>query len=169
MRVALLVLVLLSGCGSSSHRRRSDPLPPPPPPVDSIEETPDVSGPSEPGSPAPRRSMTTPEGVLLSYPVWVDMHPTKKAEMLAEIRTVAPEPDTRIDSAYRGVPSGTTLVILDPGAYYAPYSPTGLAAGEWRAPTTLYVAWRGGEAGKLLPALNHELRHMLTSDPLAGH
>ena len=62
-----------------------------------------------------------------------------------------------------------TLFVLDPGPYYAPYSPTGLAHGEWRAPSTIYVAWRGTSSGAVLPALDHELNHLRTQDPNAGH
>lgn len=88
--------------------------------------------------------------------------------MLEEIATVAPEADPRLDPAIRGVPAGATVVVLDPGSYFAPYSPTLLASGEVRG-STLYVAWRGSSQGARLPALAHELRHYLTGDPLAGH
>ncbi|MCW8141299.1 MAG: hypothetical protein KIT58_20545, partial [Planctomycetota bacterium] len=126
-------------------------------------------GVQEPGQPAPRVQVVTAEGVTLHYPVWLESHPTRRAEMLEEIRTVVPEADPRIPADARGVPPGTTLIVMDPGAYYAPYSPTLLASGEWRGPSTIYVAWRGGSSGKLLPALAHELRHLLTQDPNAGH
>ena len=33
----------------------------------------------------------------------------------------------------------------------------------------IYVAWRGAQQGTVVPALAHELRHLLTGDPLAGH
>lgn len=124
---------------------------------------------NQPGDPSPRVALLTPEGVQLFYPVWLDHHPTRKAELLGELRIVVPEPDPRISSEARGVPPGTTVVVLDPGAYYAPYSPTRLASGEWRAPSTIYVCWRPTAEGPLLPALPHELRHMLTGDPNAGH
>lgn len=123
----------------------------------------------EPGDPAPRVAMITTDGVHLLYPVWLDHHPARKAELLEELRTVTPEADPRIPSDLRGVPAGTTVVVLDPGAYYAPYSPTRLASGEWRAPSTIYVCWRATGDGPLVPALAHELRHMLTGDPNAGH
>lgn len=124
---------------------------------------------AQPGDPCPRVATLTPEGVQLFYPVWLDHHPARKAELLEELRTVVPEPDPRISPTLRGVPPGTTVVVLDPGAYYAPYSPTRLASGEWRAPSTIYVCWRPTSQGPLLPALPHELRHMLTGDPSAGH
>lgn len=123
----------------------------------------------EPGDAAPRVAQRTPEGVQLFYPVWLDDHPARKAELLAELRDVVPEPDRRIPSDQRGVPAGVTVVVLDPGAYYAPYSPTRLASGEWRAPSTIYVAWRPTSSGPLVPALPHELRHLLTGDAAAGH
>lgn len=122
-----------------------------------------------PGSPAPRVSILTSEGVFLEYPVWLERWPEQRAALLEELRTVVPEADPRISADVRGVPPGITVIVLDPGAYYAPYSPTGLAAGEWRAPSSIYVAWRGTQQGKVVPALSHELRHLLTGDPLAGH
>lgn len=127
------------------------------------------AGAQEPGAPAPRVQVVTAEGVAVHYPVWLEAHPARLAEMFEEIRTVVPEADPRISSDVRGVPPGTLLIVLDPGAYYAPYSPSLLASGEWRAPATVYVAWRGGSTGKLLPALAHEMRHLLTQDPHAGH
>lgn len=154
-RAALLLLagLLALGCGPSKRH-----------PV-----TCGVCGPSVPGAPSPRRAVTTPEGVLLRYPTWLDAHPADYAAMLDELRDVVPEADPRIPVTARGVPSGVTLIVLDPGAYFAPYSPTLLAAGEWRAPSTIFVAWRGTPSGPRLPALPHELRHHHTKDPLAGH
>jgi hypothetical protein len=76
--------------------------------------------------------------------------------MLAEVRDA-------------GTPSGTTLIVLDPGSYYQPASPTLLSYGEWRPPSTIYVAWRGTDSGTVLPALKHELEHLRTQDPNAGH
>ncbi len=128
-----------------------------------------LPGVSEPGQPCPRVAMLTPEGVQLIYPVWLDHHPTRKTELLEELRTVVPEADPRLSADVQGVPAGTTVIVLDPGAYYAPYSPTLLASGEWRAPSTIYVCWRPTAQGPLVPALPHELRHMLTGDPNAGH
>lgn len=122
---------------------------------------------AEPGAPAPRRVLVTPEGVTLHVPAWVSG--SALDALLVEVRDVVPEADPRIPSTARGVPAGTTLVVLDPGAYYAPGSPTLLATGEWRAPSTIYVAWRASQDGPRLPALAHELRHLLTNDPDAGH
>ncbi len=124
---------------------------------------------NQPGDPCPRLATTTPEGVQLFYPAWLDHHPERKGELLEELRSVVPEADPRIPGDARGVPAGTTVVVLDPGAYYAPYSPTRLASGEFRAPATIYVCWRPTSQGPLVPALPHELRHMLTGDPDAGH
>lgn len=138
---------------------------------DSTTDTSSVPPPGvrEPGDPAPRVAMVTPEGVQLLYPVWLDHHPARKSELLEELRSVVPEADPRIAADVRGVPPGTTVIVLDPGAYYAPYSPTLLASGEWRSPSTIYVCWRPTADGPLVPALPHELRHMLTGDPNAGH
>jgi hypothetical protein len=104
--------------------------------------------------------------VAVLHPVWLDQHPIDLAAALDEIDGVTPEPDARIDPALRGVPTSALVVVLDPGAYYAPYSPTGLAAGEWRAPSTIYVAWRGASSGRRLPALAHELRQLCAGSHL---
>jgi hypothetical protein len=145
-------------------------------PVDASESVvvepvpqPPVVSPAEPGTPSPRVSTTTTEGVFVEYPIWLERWPEQRASLLEELRSVVPEADARIPADVRGVPPGTTVIVLDPGAYYAPYSPTGLAAGEFRSPALIYVAWRGTSQGPLVPALAHELRHMLTGDPDAGH
>ncbi|MBX3465286.1 MAG: hypothetical protein KF878_00115 [Planctomycetes bacterium] len=156
---ALVALVAL-GCGGSS--RGGSPPPPLPAPASTLPAA------HEPGWPAPQIAMTTAEGVHVRYPAWLAAHPTDEAAMLDELRAVVPEADPRIAPGARGVPPGTTVVVLDPGAYYAPYSPTLLAHGEWRS-STIYVAWRGTSSGPRLPALAHELRHLLTGDPDAGH
>lgn len=160
LAITLLVGLVAAGCGPSSGRSADAGAP-------TTQQS--FPSPGEPGGPAPRVSRVTPEGVLLSYPVWLDHYPELLDKMLAEVRDVVPNADTRIAPEVRGVPAGTTLIVLDPGPYYAPYSPTLLASGEWRAPSTIYVAWRGDTSGLLLPALPHELRHQLTQDPLAGH
>lgn len=139
--------LLVSGCGPST-RYRSSPH---------VWET-------RPHTTRPARS----GGVRVLLPVWVRLHPGEEAAALAEVYSVTLEFDHRIDPALRGVPLSATVVVLDPGAYYAPYSPTGLASGEqWGS--ALYVAWRGTPSGVRLPALAHELRHLLTGDPNAGH
>lgn len=139
--------LLVSGCGPSTRYRSS------PPRV---------------GDQAPHYETRSPRGVRVLLPVWVRLHPGEEAAALAEVDSVVPEADPRIDPALRGVPLDVTVVVLDPGAYFAHYSPTGLASGEQRG-STLYVAWRGAPSGVRLPALAHELRHLLTGDPLAGH
>lgn len=139
--------LLASGCGPSTRYRSS------PPRV---------------GDQAPHYETRSPRGVRVFLPVWVRQHPGEEAAALAEVDSVVPEADPRIDPALRGVPLDVTVVVLDPGAYYAPYSPTLLASGEQRG-STLYVAWRGAPTGARLPALPHELRHLLTGDPNAGH
>lgn len=145
---ALLLLgAVHAGCGPSTRYR---PLPP------------------RVGDQAPHYETRSPRGVRVLLPVWVRLHPGEEAAALDEVDSVTPEADPRIDPTLRGVPLSATVVILDPGGYYAPYSPTGLAAGEQRG-ATLYVAWRGAPTGVRLPALPHELRHALTGDPLAGH
>lgn len=146
---ALLLLgAVHAGCGPSTRYR---------------------SSPRQVGDQAPHYETRSPRGVRVLAPVWlVERHPTDLRAALDEIDTVTPEPDPRIDPALRGVPLDVTVVVLDPGPYYAPYSPTLLASGEQRG-STLYVAWRGAPSGVRLPALPHELRHLLTNDPNAGH
>ena len=164
--LAVLALAgLVSGCGGSSGGAPSSWSPAAGPALGSTAGAPSVR---EPGDPCPRVRMVTAEGVVLEYPVWLDYHPARKSELLAEIRDVVPDADPRIPSGTRGVPAGVTVIVLDPGGYYAPYSPTLLASGEWRG-STLYVAWRGSSSGPLVPALPHELRHYMTNDPNAGH
>jgi hypothetical protein len=130
-----------------------------------------VGASGEPGAPSPRVPLVIANGPLVYYPAWLDdpQHAANRAAMLDEIRDVVPEADPRIPPSARGVPAGVTVVVLDPGPYAAPYSPTRLASGEWRPPSTVYVAWRGSSSGPRLPALPHELRHCLTRDPNAGH
>lgn len=128
-----------------------------------------------PGYPAPSVAAVTTWGLSIRYPVWLTLEVNETrymSKLLEELRTVRPEPDPRYaPSLGVGVPLEISVVILDPGPYYAKYSPTGLANGESRFDTnTIYVAWRGSPREPvLLPALAHELRHMLTRDPLAGH
>ena len=126
-----------------------------------------------PGAQAPHVASVTTTGVALLTPRWLDMHPRGsewRRLLLDEVATTEPEPDARIAPGTRGVPAGAVLVVLDPGPYWAPYSPTGRAAGEWRADTrTIYCAWRWPESGPCLPALPHEPRHVYTGDPGAGH
>jgi hypothetical protein len=169
--LAMLIGVLAAGCGGSSGGAGGNGA------VASFEPVGDESpvepgdgSYAEPGTPAPRVHERTPEGVSLFYPAWLDAYPQLKARVLDELRTTSPDADPRIASGVQGVPAGTTIIVLEPGAYWAPYSPTHLATGEWRAPSTIYVAWTGDDdEGPLLPALSHELRHLLTGDPHAGH
>jgi len=165
LRAILLFVVLcqvlhVSGCVGASHHAATQ-----------QDMVPDAALPPTPnvGDQAPYVITRTTRGVRVLYPVWVDRHPEMLVAALLEIDTVAPEMDYRISSEYRGVPLTATVTILDPGPYYAPYSPTGLALGEWHTPHEIFVAWRGAQVGVLLPALPHELRHPLTQDAGAGH
>lgn len=117
-------------------------------------------------------SMVTTSGVTVRYPPWLDLpiNAVSRARALEEIATVplaVPAPD----GSAHGVPSGVTVVIRNPGAWPSSRSPTGLVQGMcWHAENRVEVAWAGtsGAAVKL-PALAHELHHLLTGDPLAGH
>lgn len=112
----------------------------------------------------PSISMITTWGAQLTYPIWVELHPAFKDQMLSELAFTPMEAGASI-----GVPAWASITIVDPGPYYAPSSSTGLALGEWVPPDKIILAWRGCQSGPLLPALAHELRHLITQDPLAGH
>lgn len=113
--------------------------------------------------------------------------------VIEEILKVTPQADFRIPSNYFGVdpePAAylpVLVVIMDPGGYSLVSNSNGtatiLAAGHWITESwvdsqgnqqewdVLYVSWRYKPYKEfpLLPALDHELRHRLTRDPLAGH
>ena len=123
-----------------------------------------------PGAQAPTTAHVTTTGVVVLVPSWADAGETDEA--LRAATDTVPEADPRIASSARGLPAGWTLGVLAPGAYFAPYSPTGLAAGETRqADRLVYAAWRHPRRSPEhpLPALAHELRHAYTRDPSAGH
>lgn len=129
-----------------------------------------VPTPRQTGDQAPRVLLMA-SGPLVSYPEWLDLtvNAAFKQAMIDEISTVQPEPDPR-GFWLAGVPSRATVIVLDPGPFYSRSSPTGLAMGETDLATdTIYVAWRSTPSGPVLPALAHELRHLHTNDPLAGH
>lgn len=165
----IFIAFLQPGCDSGHHGGGAPNATPACPGSGTAMTTPIGTPAAKPGEPAPRISVLTPEGVMLEYPVWLDQYPDLKDELLTELRETAPNADPRIAVGVRGVPAGSTVIVLDPGAYYAPYSPSLLASGEWRTPSTIYLAWRPESNGPVVPALAHELRHLLTQDPLAGH
>lgn len=109
-------------------------------------------------------------GVNVWIPRWLDETPELKANAITEILTTKPESDARISEVLAGVPSGYTVYIQDPGAFSTSSSPTFLAVGQTDMISTMWLAWRS-DASKtiLLPALKHELRHVYTNDPMAGH
>lgn len=131
--------------------------------------------------------------IRLWVPRWLDTNGTLLDAAINEVMTTVPEPDTRIPLDWVGVdpdPSNylpVVVVIMDPGSYTVANDLNGLTTSlalghytnyskvlrdgivdEW---DVLYVAWRPYPTypGKLLPALNHEIRHRLTRDPVAGH
>lgn len=135
-----------------------------------------------PGQQAPHIAIITTGQIHLHYPAWLDKHPKGpqwKLQLLDEVHLTPPENDSRIPPGTKGAPPGTLVVVLDPGAYYATYSPSGLAMGEHRPPEpknniyfhTIYVAWKSNPNanGQVIPAYDHELRHLYTGDPKAGH
>lgn len=105
------------------------------------------------------------DGTAVWLPAWLDLAPELRAAALREIEAA-------------GVPVGYSVVVMDPGSFSAPSSTTGLARGlADLAARELYVAWRFPAAGRVLPALEHEVGHAVaweaTHDPLlaacAGH
>lgn len=131
-----------------------------------------VPAPREVGDQAPRVALVIANGPLVYYPEWLDIpaNATFRQAMIDELLAVQPEADPRLGIVSMGVPSYATVIVLDPGAFSSAASPTGLAVGETHLPErTIYVSWRGTQSGPVLPALAHELRHLLTNDPLAGH
>lgn len=96
---------------------------------------------------------TVPPGTWqgdVRVPTWLAAYPELVAEARAEIAAV-------------GLPAGYRVVIMDPGQFSAPSSPTGLAQGlcdPWGAQPTVYVAWSFPPASRpLLPMLAHEAEH----------
>ena len=109
-------------------------------------------------------------GVNIWIPRWLNETPELKAEAIQDILTTKPEADPRISEVLVGVPAGFTVYIQDPGAFSTGSSPTFLAVGETDMVSTLWLAWRSDSSKTiLLPALKHELRHVYTKDPTAGH
>ena len=104
----------------------------------------------------PGSIQSTPLGTLVYVPLWLDRDQNLKNEALAEI-----------DSS--GIPAGIVVFIQDPGMYSWPPSPTGLAYGHTDMNTYIYVAWRTNGSYPLLPALIHEVNHVITKDPNFGH
>ena len=117
---------------------------------------------AEAPSPWPRpqdATSSTPAGTVVHVPAWVPV--AERAAVWSEI-----------DATYRlvGIAPGELAVQITIPIYEAPYSPTGLARGEYRAEERLVVAgWRiRGLDVLCLPALEHELRHHLYG-PERGH
>ena len=149
MTRCLLVLalgLLVAGCGPSTRYRQA---------------------PSD-GRP-PGRYVTTPGGRLLWLPRFVTG--SLAYETAVEVDTTPPQADPRLVSPPVGVPKGMETVVMLPGAFYTPASPTFLARGLTDMRTIVRVAWRMQpyETKPLLPALGHELLHCATQDANAGH
>jgi len=98
----------------------------------------------------------TPLGVRVFVPRWLDLAPALRTEVLAEIDAAA-------------VPLRIEVRIQDPGAYSFWGSSTGLALGHTDMHSYITAAWRTKGTYPLLPALDHEMGHVLTQDRCAGH
>jgi hypothetical protein len=105
---------------------------------------------------SPGRHVRTSRGVLVWAPKW--LRDPLLTESLLEI-----------DAA--GVPPHFEVVIRDPGSFSTSASPTGLARGMTDMKGWIQVAFRMAphETTPLLPALVHEMGHVTSQDPRAGH
>jgi hypothetical protein len=109
-------------------------------------------------------------GVNIWIPRWLNETPELKTNAIRDILTTQPESDSRIRPEVLGVPAGYTVYIQDPGSFSTSSSPTFLAVGQTDMISNLWLAWRSDASKEiLLPALKHELRHVYTNDPMAGH
>lgn len=108
-------------------------------------------------------------GVRVWAPVWLSG--ALLAEALAEVDSCASQPDAQGRPGLLGVPVSYEVVIQDPGAFSTPASPTGLARGMTDMSARIWVSFRMRpyETRPVLPALGHELLHVATNDPSAGH
>lgn len=147
----------------------------------------------EPWAPPGRWREVTPGRVKVWIPHFLNGFGGLEDGAIQEILNVTPQEDFRIPSNYKGVdpePTGylpVLVVIMDPGGYSLISTINGdqanLVAGHWLVESwvdaqgnlqewdVLYVSWRYKPYKEypLLPALDHEIRHRLTRDPLAGH
>lgn len=138
--------------------------------------------PQEPLAPT-GRWLPTASGILVWVPQAVELVPGRAAELLAQVDATVTEPDTRLSPDAR-LPRGSRVIAL-PGAFEVagsgfPVWAVGLAGGKaWPNPPgdplgpfsfVCWVSWRPTQREpRLLPALAHEIRHLLTGDPQAGH
>lgn len=91
-----------------------------------------------------------------AFPSWVP----------ADLRAEAEQ-----EIAAAGVPEGWRVIVM-PAVFEHPASPTGIARGVCDYDSkTIIVGWRMTpyEDRPLLRALDHEVLHAVTGDPLAGH
>lgn len=116
----------------------------------------------------------TSRGVLVRLPApLVRHHPDLVAEVLRRVDSAEPERDPRIAPGTRGVPTRVTVHVLQSGAFPVGGPAPGFALGSTNMDDRMWLALRACSAhpheAPLLPALEHELRHLLTRDPEAGH
>ena len=115
------------------------------------------------------RWVSSGRGVRVWAPVW--LQGALLAEALAEVDSTASQPDAQGRPGLLGVPLGYEVIVQDPGAFSTPASPTGLARGMTDMQSRIWVSFRmrPWEERPVLPALNHELLHVVTQDAGAGH
>ena len=118
-------------------------------------------------------AMSTPRGVRVVLPAPLVRHHAKLvSEVLHAVDTTAPEADPRIAPTDVGVPLGFTVYVRQSGAFPVDGPAPGFALGSTDLSTSIWLALRSGSGDDtlpLLPALAHELRHVYTQDPAAGH
>lgn len=129
------------------------------------------------------RWLPTASGIMVWVPQAVELVPGRAAELLVQVDAATSDPDTRLAADAR-LPAGSRVIAL-PGAFEVagwgfPAWAVGLAGGPaWPNPPgdplgpfslVCWVSWRPTPSEpRLLPALRHEIRHLLTGDPMAGH
>ncbi len=114
-------------------------------------------------------------GVTVVFPQPLALHhPDLVEACLRLVDQTAPEPDARIAPEIRGVPPGVTVYVRQSGAFPVDGPAPGFALGSTDLRSRIWLALKrcsdpshGDQP--LLPALAHELRHVYTLDPSAGH
>lgn len=157
--LALVLAFLASGCagGRDGHSAQAASCSTPQPVMAGMSARP------------PGRYVHSPRGVRVWAPDWLSGSLLREA--LDEIDSTPPEAGPRLSGVAPGVPVGVEVVIMDPGAFSTPASPTGVARGQTDMGSVIVLSWRmkPWEDRPLMPTLGHELRHWHSKDPQAGH
>lgn len=118
-------------------------------------------------------ALVTSTGVTVEVPAQLAAHyPAIVDAVLRKVTDTAPDADGRIPPGTRGTPAGFRVVVFQAGAYPSSTSSSGFAMGSTDLRATVWLALKrcsGAGDTNYLPALSHELRHVYTGDPYAGH